>query len=494
MSTSLIEGLTVEEKLELLKLLETRDRRRRENWLQHYKPYPKQREFHRLGREYRERLLCAGNRLGKTYSGAAEVAMHATGLYPPDWEGHRFHRPIRATVGSVSGELTRKGVQRLLVGPPEKREEWGTGAIPKSHITGHSMKPGVPDAVSSITVKNEFGGESVIQFNSYDQGREKWQADDLDLVWLDEEPPLDIYTEALTRTNTTGGLVFITFTPLLGMSQVVKRFLQEKPQGTVTVVMTIDDVDHISLEKKAEIIAAYPEHEREARTRGVPMLGSGAVFPVAESAISIAPFPLPAHWPRICAMDFGVDHPAGFAVLAHDRDTDTIYVYDAWRLKGKTIGEQAMMIIAKGYQHLPWAWPHDGLQRDRSSGQVMFQQYKNFGINMLNERAQFERTPEGKAGGNSVEAGLALMLERMQTGRLKIFSNLRDLFEEIRMMHRKDGQVVKVDEDIVAALRYSTMMLRRARTLDEVDPGRKTLLSNPLVTPAFEVWDPLSGY
>lgn len=38
---------------------------------------------------------------------------------------------------------------------------------------------------------------------------------------------MDIYMEGLTRTNATGGGVFMTFTPLLGMSEVVMMFLQD---------------------------------------------------------------------------------------------------------------------------------------------------------------------------------------------------------------------------------------------------------------------------
>ena len=428
-----------------------------------------------------------------TYSGAAEVAFHATGKYPSWWTGYRFSRPIRAIVGSESAELTRKGVQRLLVGPPEKREEWGTGAIPKEDLANWSMKPGVPDAVSSITVKNVYGGESVIQFNSYDQGRTKWQADTLDLVWMDEEPPIDIYTEALTRTNATGGPLFVTFTPLMGMSQVVKRFLKDKPDGTAVINMTIDDVEHYTEEQRKAIIDAYPEHEREARAKGIPMMGSGQVFPVAESMISCEPLPIPPHWARICAIDFGWDHPAAFVCLAHDRDTDTVYVYDAWRMRKKSAAEQAMVIMGKGYKDLPWAWPHDGLQHDKGAGQVLVKQYKDFGVNMLAERAQFERTTEGKAGGNSVEAGIEMMLERMQTRRLRVFNTLTEWFEEFRQYHRKDGLIVKEDDDLMSATRYGLMMLRKARTGIELQSRRPSLLA-PINAAPFEVFDTISGY
>jgi len=446
--------------------------------------------------------ICEGfivtHNCGKTLSASAEIAMHATGLYPDWWQGKVFKRPTRWIVGSDTAELTRKGLQRNLLGPPEKREEWGTGAIPKSYIKGWTMKPGVPDAVASLTVKNEYGGESVIQFNSYDQGRTRWQADTLDGVALDEEPPIDIYTEALTRTNVVGGPIFITFTPLLGMSQVVKRFLKDKPEGTAVINMTIDDVDHYTPEQRAAIVASYPEHEREARARGIPMMGSGMVFPVAESMVSCEPFPIPPHWARINGMDFGIDHPAAFACLAHDRDTDTVYLYDGWRLKGKTAAEHSMIILAKGYARIPWAWPHDGLHRDKGgTGAQLVKQYKDFGVSTLAERAQFEDTSDGKAGGHSVEAGVSMMLERMQTRRLRVFSTVTEFFEEMRQYHRKDGVIVKEDDDLLSATRYALMMLRKARTaneLAELAPKPNLLFGGGMNAPAFGVLDEAAGY
>ncbi len=214
-------------KLELLELLEERARRRARTKLARYAPYPKQRAFHDEGATARERLLMAGNQLGKTFCGAAETAMHLTGQYPDWWRGRRWNRPVRAWAGSKTGEVTRDGVQRNLLGEPRDRASWGTAAIPAAAIVATSMRQGVANALDGATIRHASGGVSTLGFKSYDQGREKWQADTLDLVWLDEEPPLDIYTEALTRTNATGGMVYLTFTPLLGMSDVVMMFLSE---------------------------------------------------------------------------------------------------------------------------------------------------------------------------------------------------------------------------------------------------------------------------
>lgn len=196
--------------------------------LQNYQPYAKQREFHAQGAAHRERLLMAGNQLGKTFCGGAEAAYHLTGRYPEWWVGRRFEAPVRAWAGSKGAEATRDGVQRILLGEPKQPEALGTGAIPGELIVGKPRaKSNVPFALDSVVVQHKTGGLSTLGFKSYDQGRARWQGETLDFVWFDEEPPIDIYMEGLTRTNATGGMVYLTFTPLLGMSDVVSMFLDE---------------------------------------------------------------------------------------------------------------------------------------------------------------------------------------------------------------------------------------------------------------------------
>jgi phage terminase large subunit-like protein len=184
-------------------------------------------DFHEAGATHRERLLMAGNQLGKTYCGAAEAAYHLTGLYPDWWLGREFDRPVRAWAGSKTSEVTRDGVQRLLVGEPKDESQWGTGMIPGAQLVDWSRRQGIADALDSVIVKHVSGGNSSCGFKSYDQGRQKWQGETLDVVWFDEEPPMDIYMEGLTRTNATGGMSYLTFTPLLGMSDVVSMFLEQ---------------------------------------------------------------------------------------------------------------------------------------------------------------------------------------------------------------------------------------------------------------------------
>lgn len=399
----------------------------------------------------------AGNQLGKTLAGAAEVAMHLTGRYPADWEGKRYDRPTTWLAGSESYELTRDGVQRLLVGPPGKEEEWGTGFIPADALQARTRRMGVSNALDSVTVRHVSGGASTILFKAYEQGRGKWQANTVDGVWFDEEPPMDVYLEGITRTNATRGIILVTFTPLLGMSDVVARYLMEESEDRAVVTMTIDDAEHYTPEERAKIIASYPAHEREARTKGIPSLGSGLIFPVIEDEITVEPFDIPEIWTQIVGVDFGYDHPFGAARIAFDRDNDVIYVIGNYRKREATPIVHAAAIKPWG-DWIPVAWPHDGLQHDKGSGDQLASLYRDQGLNMLHERATWED------GGNGVEAGIAEMLDRMQTGRWKVFSTCAEWLEERRLYHRKDGRIVKERDDVISASRYALMMLRHAST------------------------------
>jgi hypothetical protein len=186
-------------------------------------------------------------------------------------------------------------------------------------------------------------------------------------------------------------------------------------------------------------------------------MGSGKVFPIAEDRLiyNASDVPMQPHWPRIAGIDFGWDHPTAGAWLAWDRDADVVYLTDCYAQRKETPIIHAAAFKAKG-EWIPVAWPHDGLQHDKGSGDELAQQYRDQGLNMLPERIQHE------AGGNGVEAGIMDMLDRMQTGRFKVASHLNDFWQEFRLYHRKDGKIVKENDDIISAARYALMGLRYA--------------------------------
>lgn len=438
--------------------------------LEFYTPYPKQAEFHRVGgeAEVRERLLMAANQVGKTLSAGAETAMHLTGKYPPWWEGLRYDRPVAWMAASETGKLTRDGVQVHLCGWPKYPK--GAGMIPAGDLKATPAAQGLPDAYDYLRVQHYDAhgakdGESLCYLRSYDQGRARVQSLTLDGVWLDEEPDLDFYIECLTRTNVVMGPVYLTFTPLKGMSDVVRRFMIEKVDGTRIITMTIEDAAHYTLEQRRAIIKAYPAHERDARAMGIPILGSGRVFPVSEEVLRELPVTIPAHWPRLVGMDFGYDHPTAAVWMAWDRETDTVHVYDAYRQKEATPVIHSAAIKGRG-AWMPVSWPHDGYQHDKGgSCEQLAQQYRNLGVNMLPEHATHPPALGEKegSGGFALEAGLMMMLARMQLGQLKVAKHLYDWWEEFRLYHRKDGQVVKIGDDLMSATRVGLMMLRKAK-------------------------------
>ena len=141
-----------------VKIAKELEQRKATNRMSEYKPYKYQIKFHNA--KAQQRLLMAGNRIGKSFSGAMEMAYHVTGLYPTWWEGKRFNRPIRAWAGGVSNETTRDVCQKELIGQPDDPSAKGTGSIPLKYIVDTIRKAGVPNALNSVIIKHVSGGHS----------------------------------------------------------------------------------------------------------------------------------------------------------------------------------------------------------------------------------------------------------------------------------------------------------------------------------------------
>ncbi len=350
------------------------------------------------------------------------------------------------------------------MGQPDDPSAKGTGSIPIKYIGETVRKAGVPNAMNSLVIKHITGGWSRLAFKAYEMGKEKWMGETVDVVWLDEEPPSSIYTQALTRTADKGGIVYMTFTPENGMTETVAQFVNDLRDGQALIQAGWDDAPHMTDTVREQILSALPPHERKMREQGIPQLGSGLVFPLPESDMLCDPIEIPTYWPRICGIDFGWDHPTAAAWITWDRDSDIIYVYDTYAMSQEAVPIHASAIKARG-NWIPVIWPMDGRQADKGSGKSLTEQYKVEGVNMTREH--FSNPPqqgqkEG-SGGNSVEAGIQEMYTRFMTNRLKIFGNQGKLLEELRMYHRKDGKIVAKHDDVISSLRYAVMSVRKAR-------------------------------
>src|ERR1700676_3248186 len=294
--------------------------------------YPRHMEFFSAGTIHRERLMLAANRVGKTEGvGGYEMALHLTGQYRVWWKGRKFDKPIKAWACGDTGKTVREILQYKLLGPVGA---WGTGLIPGDSIARIVRGTGgVADTVEIVYVRHISGPDSMLIFKSYDQRREAFQGTEQDVIWLDEEPSLEIYVECLMRTMTNNGMLMLTFTPLYGMSEVVLQFLPDgkMPEHTNDIagrficMATWDDAPHLSKEAKDELWKSLPPFQRDARSKGIPQLGAGAIYPVPESDLLVSPFAIPAHWPRGYGMDVGWNNTA--AVWgAIDREHDILYL------------------------------------------------------------------------------------------------------------------------------------------------------------------------
>lgn len=467
MSTAAARRFTLDEELERQRLAAEFKRNER---MAFFKPYPKQMAFFALTATKREAALIAANQYGKTDAGAYFSACALTGLYPKWWAGRRWTRPTRGWIAGETSLVVRDVQQRKLCGEPGVESALGTGMIPKECIVDTSLARGITDAFDTVQVKHIEadgswrGGVSVGRFKSYEQGRTKFQAETLDWGWADEEPDEDLYSEFLTRIQ-EGGVLFSTFTPLKGRSKVVLRFIEEPSEDRGYVTATLDEAQHFSDAEKKRRLEGYAAHERDARARGIPALGSGAVYAfgmdmIREAGISVAN--IPAQWVKLWGVDFGINHPFAAALAAWDRDVDCIHILAAFKMSG--VGATvtpinhaaAMRNIAAA---VPVAWPHDGHARDKGSGEELATIYRKQGLSMLQDHAAYE------TGGWSREAAVMEIAARAVTGRFKVAEHLSEWFTEFQFYHRKDGMIVRQNDDLMSATEQIVKAKRFARAV-----------------------------
>lgn len=185
--------------------------------------------------------------------------------------------------------------------------------------------------------------------------------------------------------------------------------------------------------------------------------------PEDKSPNPFAPLPLqggrlfvPLHWGKIWGIDFGIDHPFAAALCAWDRESDVFYVLKTVKMSGAIPDAHvaAMRRIADG---VPVAWPHDGHVRAQGNLEPMKDIYRAVGLQMLPDHATF---PDG---GYSTEAAVLEMDQRMQTGRFRVCEDLNDWWFEYRLYHRKNGLIVKEDDDLLSGTQKAIMMKRYAK-------------------------------
>lgn len=449
-------ALSTDEQLELLELLERREYLSKTagvyekyfNDAATRTRYPKHWEFFDSGATYPVRLFTAGNQVGKSISCGSELTYHLTGVYPPDWRGKRFDAPVGVWIVGKNSELVRDTIQRTLLGDVGN---FGTGLIPLDTLDLDSMTDAkrTSTPITSFRVRHLNGGFSTVTLKSGEQGREAFQAATLDIVWIDEEVPFDVFNECLVRLMVRNGIMMYSFTPLKGTTEVIKRFMvngtfQEGDvgHGRYVVRCSMYDVPHQTRETIENLIATTPPFLRDARIHGIPALGAGAIYPVPESDFVIDPQPIPKHWKRCYGMDVGNKTAAVW--LAINPDSDEIWTYAEYYKERAEPSIHTSGVQAKG-KWIPGAIDPASRGRSQIDGQQLMEMYSNLGLEIV-------------PAVNAVESGLYTVWELLSTGRLKVFSNCTYLLQEFRGYQRDEkGRVVKVNDHVMDAWRYAVM-------------------------------------
>jgi phage terminase large subunit-like protein len=441
----------------LKKLILERDRRINQNRLKYAFPdetinmlngetiwkrelYKKHLSFFAAGAEYFERAFIAGNRVGKTRSGVYEVLVHATGLYPDWWVGKRFKTPVNIWIAGDRGEAIRDSIQPLLM-----------SFLPKDLLIKSSSMAGVANAIGQYYIKHASGGQSAITVKTYQSGRTAFEAAAVHVVMLDEECPFDIYVECLMRTATTKGIVFLTFTPDSGVTETVMHYLNSTPEDHRFFVMAgWDDIPHMSEEEKIDRIKSIPPHMRDCRTKGIPYLGSGAVYPVPETDFLVDAFEIPDWWPRAFALDVGWGGASGTGKTAciwgaWDHENGVMYVYSEYK-RGQTEPLIHAEAIKSRGSWIPGVIDTASSGSSSIDGRNLREMYSSMGLLLFNAN-------------KSVEAGIFKVFQGLSTGQIKIFRTCVQLLEEMRIYRRNDkGQIANNQtDDLCDSLRYLVM-------------------------------------
>lgn len=432
--------------------------------------YSKHVEFFDAGLNYGERAFISANRVGKTLCGLFEMVLHCTGRYPYWWKGKKFKTPVECWLVGETWETIRDTMQQELIG---RGEQW-TGLIPRDCVQREPLAmSGTGGGIGQYFIKHVSGGTSRITAKTYNAGVESFKGAAIHVVMLDEQCPLNIYAECQMRTVTTRGIVYLTFTPDNGYTDTVQYFMEDPYRYKVKVGWK--DVPHILPEEREEMIKRIPLHLRACKTEGEVYLGTGAIYPIPKSGIEVEPFEIPKNWPRCFAFDPGWNKTACLWG-AYDVESDCWYIYSEYYQGQSEATVHAKAIRARGRWIPGVADPYTEYGSRGKDGIGYLPAYEDEGLNMM------------MANNKEKEAQIFEVYERLSTGRIKIFSPLKNFFHEYGMYRRDDkGKIVKKNDHLMDCMQY---MIKHGHEIAICEP-------NPAEESAhFQENDrnPLTGY
>jgi phage terminase large subunit-like protein len=288
---------------------------------------------------------------------------------------------------------------------------------------------------------------STVGLKTYEQGRKSFEGTAKDWIWDDEEPPADVYDEQKMRLLTTNGCIYTTFTPLRGMSDVVKSFLEPDNDAMRAVKFYVQagwrDAPHLNEEAKKSMLAGLPPHQVRARTLGEPSLGSGAIYPISEDDVLIDSFAIPDSWARGYALDVGWNRTACLWG-ARDPGNGRIVLYDEHYQGMGEPASHALAIRARG-DWIKGVIDPAARGRSQMDGKQLLWVYTQLGLDL-------------SPANNALEAGITSVWQALLSGQLKAMRHLQQWRREFGRYHRDDkGQIPAQDDHLMDDMRYLWM-------------------------------------
>lgn len=441
------------------------------NSLDYFRPFRHQHEFFRLTTA--RRGILAANRIGKTVSTCAETAMHLTGLYPDWWQGHRYHKPITVMVAGEGWSQVALVLQKELLGTQDIKltDDLGTGMIPRRCLRTDTMRGDGANCIG-IEVEHVTGGRSYLLFANYTQEVRQMQGFKLDLAVFDEQPPDAFFSEVVTRTATTQGIVMCSFTPLKGLNGLVSKFWNRE-EGYDFVRVAWTDVPELDLwgepfllqSTRDQLERDYLPHEREARMAGRPIMGQGAVFQIRDWPTydrTQYQFSSGSGIQRIIALDLG---------LVNDRTVISLMYWDphereAWLHRQITVRGVDEANPANYIQHLmrpevlgcaivlpPDAGTPGRYTMSSNSIREMFEQY---GLNVCSRPIQNPPDLQGRTT-NHKSYGINVMRQMLEAGTLHVNENCADFLREAQNYYVDQQGRFSDPDDCIDSARYALL-------------------------------------
>lgn len=376
-----------------------------------YVPHAKQLLFHRSNK--RGRVFIGGNRSGKTQGGAKETVDYATGN--SNYRKLKFEPPVDLRVVGVD---FKQGIEKIIK-PAIQR--W----LPISALKNGSWEDSYSKELRTLTLANK----STIEFMSYEQEVEKFAGTSRHLVWMDEEPPEDIFNENKARLVDTGGDWIITMTPVEGMTwlydQIYEPVVIDQTDDSIDIIIVdMTENPHLDVESVEEFLNSLSDDDRVARKEGNFVQVGGLIYTELESRHIIKPFTPPKSHLWFSSLDHGYTNPTAWLWGSVDRE-GRIFIFDEYYETKKLVSENAGAVHAINKRHgkTPEYYVGDPSikQVNPITGTSVQLEYLDHGVPIV-------------LGNNDQQAGLSRVKGLLHNDKLFITENCFNLINEMKRL------------------------------------------------------------